>query len=205
MATEITAKGDLIAGTGNAAFDNLPVGTNGQVLTADSTVSPTGLKWATPATGALTKISSSSFTGVTNTSTTFDGVFSGTYNNYMVIFSNIQGGSGEAFNFQFRVSGPSTDATGYFGNRITDGSNTATSSGTAFSLIANYGQASTINMLVSMAGTPVNFSYTASQRSSANSVVIGACLNDNLTAATGFILSGTSNISGTVAIYGLAN
>ena len=49
MATEITAKGDLIAGTGSATFDNLPVGTNGQVLTADSTVSPTGLKWATPA------------------------------------------------------------------------------------------------------------------------------------------------------------
>lgn len=51
MATEITAKGDLIVGTGNAAFDNLPAGTNGHVLTADSTVSPTGLKWAAPATG----------------------------------------------------------------------------------------------------------------------------------------------------------
>jgi len=51
MATEITAKGDLIVGTGNAAFDNLPAGTNGHVLTADSTVSPTGLKWAAPAAG----------------------------------------------------------------------------------------------------------------------------------------------------------
>jgi hypothetical protein len=48
MATEITAKGDLIAGTGSATFDNLPVGTNGQTLVADSTAS-TGLKWATPA------------------------------------------------------------------------------------------------------------------------------------------------------------
>jgi hypothetical protein len=56
MATEITAKGDLIVGTGNAAFDNLPAGTNGHVLTADSTVSPTGLKWAAPA--------ASSFVGV---------------------------------------------------------------------------------------------------------------------------------------------
>jgi hypothetical protein len=46
MATEITAKGDLIVGTGNATFDNLPAGTNGYVLTADSTVSPTGLKWS---------------------------------------------------------------------------------------------------------------------------------------------------------------
>jgi hypothetical protein len=52
MATEIAAKGDLIVGTGSATFDNLGVGTNGQVLTADSTVSPTGLKWATPASGA---------------------------------------------------------------------------------------------------------------------------------------------------------
>ena len=50
MATEITAKGDLIAGTGSATFDNLPVGTNGQTLVADSTAS-TGLKWATAAAG----------------------------------------------------------------------------------------------------------------------------------------------------------
>lgn len=46
MATEITAKGDLIVGTGNATFDNLPVGTNGYTLVADSSQS-TGLKWAT--------------------------------------------------------------------------------------------------------------------------------------------------------------
>jgi hypothetical protein len=56
MATEITAKADLIVGTGNAAFDNLPVGANGTVLTADSTVSPTGLKWATPSSGGMTLI-----------------------------------------------------------------------------------------------------------------------------------------------------
>jgi hypothetical protein len=47
MATEITAKGDLIVGTGNATFDNLPVGTNGYTLVADS-VEATGLKWAAP-------------------------------------------------------------------------------------------------------------------------------------------------------------
>lgn len=54
MATEITAKGDLIVGTGNATFDNLPVGTNGYTLVADSSVSPTGLKWAAPAASPLT-------------------------------------------------------------------------------------------------------------------------------------------------------
>jgi hypothetical protein len=46
MATAIDAKGDLVAGTGADAFDRLAVGTNGQVLTADSTAS-TGLKWVT--------------------------------------------------------------------------------------------------------------------------------------------------------------
>ena len=46
MATEITAKGDLIVGTGSGTFDNLPAGTNGYTLVADSSVSPTGLKWA---------------------------------------------------------------------------------------------------------------------------------------------------------------
>jgi hypothetical protein len=47
MATEITAKGDLIVGTGNATFDNLPAGTNGYTLVADS-VETTGLKWVSP-------------------------------------------------------------------------------------------------------------------------------------------------------------
>lgn len=51
MATAIDAKADLIVGTGADTFSRLAVGTNGQVLTADSTVSPTGLKWATAASG----------------------------------------------------------------------------------------------------------------------------------------------------------
>jgi hypothetical protein len=69
MATEIAAKGDLIVGTGSATFDNLGVGTNGQVLTADSTVSPTGLKWAAASSGALTlsQIATGSMSGTSVT------------------------------------------------------------------------------------------------------------------------------------------
>jgi len=51
MATEITAAGDIIVGTGSGTFDNLPIGTTAQVLTADTTVSPYKVKWATPAGG----------------------------------------------------------------------------------------------------------------------------------------------------------
>jgi hypothetical protein len=77
MATEITAKADLIVGTGNATFDNLPVGANGTVLTADSTVSPTGLKWAAPATPTfagcrLTKSAAQAIPNNTDTALTFD-------------------------------------------------------------------------------------------------------------------------------------
>jgi hypothetical protein len=51
MATTITAAGDLVVGTGSGTYDNLPIGTTAQVLTADTTVSPYKVKWATPAGG----------------------------------------------------------------------------------------------------------------------------------------------------------
>lgn len=60
MATEITASGDIIVGTGSGTFDNLPIGTTGQVLTADTTVSPYKVKWAAAAAGGLPN--STSFT-----------------------------------------------------------------------------------------------------------------------------------------------
>ena len=47
----VTAKGDLIAATASGAVDNIAVGTNGYVLTADS-AEATGLKWALAAAGA---------------------------------------------------------------------------------------------------------------------------------------------------------
>lgn len=52
------AKGNLIAATGASVLAALAVGTNGQVLTANSATA-TGLEWATATTGTVTSVSSS--------------------------------------------------------------------------------------------------------------------------------------------------
>lgn len=71
MATAIDAKGDLIAGTGADTFSRLGVGTNGQVLVADS-AEATGLKWATAAAGGklLQVVGATYSTSTTISSTT---------------------------------------------------------------------------------------------------------------------------------------
>jgi len=47
--SNINAKGDVLVGTADNTLGILTVGTDGFVLTADSTVSPSGLKWAAAA------------------------------------------------------------------------------------------------------------------------------------------------------------
>jgi hypothetical protein len=76
--TLLTTKGDIIVATGNATLVRQGVGTNGQVLTADSTQAD-GVIWATPAGGGKvlqvvqavsntsTEIATSTFTDTTLT------------------------------------------------------------------------------------------------------------------------------------------
>lgn len=70
-ASPLTTKGDLY--TYSTADARLGVGTNGQILTADSTAA-TGLKWATPAGGGgkvLQVINATDTTGTSTSSSTF--------------------------------------------------------------------------------------------------------------------------------------
>jgi hypothetical protein len=79
----VTAKGDLIAATASGAVTNLPVGTNGQVLTAASGQT-TGLQWATPVSGSMTLLST---TPLSSTTTTISGI-SQSYTNLFIYVEN---------------------------------------------------------------------------------------------------------------------
>jgi hypothetical protein len=74
------AKGDLIAATAADTASRLAVGTNNQVLTADSTTA-TGLKWATPASG-WSLITSGT---LSSTSTVVSGISQG-YTDLRILF-----------------------------------------------------------------------------------------------------------------------
>ena len=105
-ATIVDAKGDLIAATAADTVSRLAVGTNGQVLQADSTAA-TGLKWANSS-SALTLITTNSFASTSTVNV--DSIFTSTYTNYKIIV-DVTGSSGSNI-MLFRLrSGGTTDTT----------------------------------------------------------------------------------------------
>ena len=70
--TIVDAKGDLIAATAADTVSRLAVGSNDQVLIADSTTA-TGLKWGTPSSGGMTLLSTTTLSGASTTISSISG------------------------------------------------------------------------------------------------------------------------------------
>jgi hypothetical protein len=118
MATTITASGDIVVGTGSGTYDNLPIGTTGQILTADTTVSPYKVKWATPAGGGgMTSIASGSLSGA---SVTLSGI-AGTYKNLQLVLNDFTFSSGSGNNVKITAN----SITSYSVQQVATGANGA--------------------------------------------------------------------------------
>jgi hypothetical protein len=117
----VTAKGDIVGATASGVPDNLAVGSNGQILTADSTVAM-GIKWSTPSTLSLTI---NAQTGTTYTIVSGDLNKLVTLNNASAVTVTIPNGvfsTGQQVNFQQIGAGQVTFAS--------DGTTTFTGVGT---------------------------------------------------------------------------
>ena len=211
--TIVDAKGDIIAATAADTVARLAVGSNNTVLTADS-AEATGLKWAAASAGALTLISSTSFSG--SSAHNVNDVFSTTYQNYLVQL-NMDGASATGYQqLRLRVSGADNTTSNYFWSGIYNTSNASTPAGEAGASASSF----TIAYLESTGTTGMAFnisnpfetkvtSYTNVMGRTSGTVSVlyynGGAFNTT-TSFTGFTLfpaSGT--ITGKVRVYGYNN
>ena len=197
-----TAKGDLVAGSGASTAAVLPVGTNGQVLTADSSAA-TGIKWAAAA-GGLTKITSGSFSSVTSFSV--DNCFTSTYINYLVIINPT---STSATNtFKVRAGGTDNSTSYYYGNLAQPMSSTSpTSSGataaTSWALgTFQYGYSMPINVNFPAQAAATSFSRVLVDTNGATgNTNWGGGWHNNAAAYDGFTITLASSGSGSYYVY----
>jgi hypothetical protein len=204
MATAITTAGDLIKGTGSGTFDRLGIGTTGQILTVASGAPA----WATPAAGAsgLTLISVQTFSA--SSGIDVNNVFTSTYTNYRLVFSNITTSTSIYVSYRERASS-TTNATNYKKGQYyrsytsgTAGSNSGGTEGNLFDL--NTDETNTMGATLELQ-CPATTAYTGFQFSGStrDQIQIGSGIHANAVAYDGFSLfpySGT--MSGTVSIYG---
>jgi hypothetical protein len=208
MATAIDAKGDLVGGTGADTFARLEVGANGTVLTADS-VETTGLKWVTPATGALALISTTTI-GSAVASVTVTGAFSATYDNYLITVSDGEGSANVTGRLTLGATTSGYYMSGFF---VTMTSTTVTGANinngahwdsTRFSTTAHSGHINLQNPFLSKNTT---FNSNLIGAKSDNYMAYYSGFLNNTTSYTDFTLTAASGTmtGGIIRVYGYQN
>ena len=100
--TLLTAKGDLISATAASTVAVLPVGTNAQILVADSTAA-TGLAWSTPSAGGFTLLQTITANNTVTAYTT--STIPGTYKHILITGIGLQEAGSNDGSFSVRLNG----------------------------------------------------------------------------------------------------
>lgn len=208
MATTITTKGDLVPGTGSGTFARLGVGSNGQVLTADSTAS-TGLAWATPASGGgMTLLSTTTLSGTSTTISSISQSYVDLYIVYERVTQNTTGG-------YLRFGANSLTTSQY--NAVKEGNGTSwVNSGAGY--VTPFGT-NTPNTSYELFGWTYIYNYTSAVTNAGHAmqssgitfaggsmgIPVAYSYHDSTTAISSlkFEYSNGGTISGTVKIYGV--
>ena len=209
----LTTTGDTIYASAASTPARLGIGSSGQVLTVAGGVP----SWATPSSGALVKISRTTYSAVANQS--FDNVFSSTYKSYLVVIENHFGSGNTNLYWRFK-DGSTLQQTSYNGqsfsyNNAGTLATNASSNAAALLIVAAVGASGTDSTSahffvhnVGVSNANGVFSQVAGQAiSSGNGKIstIGGAHKLNNANNTGFYLDPDSGtISGTVTVYGLA-
>jgi hypothetical protein len=212
--TIVDAKGDLIGATASDTPARLAVGTNGQVLTADSTAG-TGLKWATPAGSGLVHLNTTTGSGVTSISIGSDAspLFSSTYDHYKIVIVCDSDSTASQVNFRLRAN--TTDLTGANYNTQTVGGASTTAfaqqtlAGTSAKVMDNHttDYTNSTEFLLTNPFNARNKTFLSNSVSTRNT--IGTLVNngyiDSASSYNGITILSSDNINNaTIYVYGLA-
>jgi hypothetical protein len=189
----------------------LGIGTSGQVLSVSGGVPA----WTTPAgASGLTLIARTEFSSVA--SQAFDNVFTSTYRSYVVVVEKLFSATAtDDALIQMRYAGPTTETSAYYQKAakwngswagLSSGAGASFSISDACGTNADYLSAQVYFNGVGTTSEQANMNFTAIDSYSGQNPVIGAGVLATNRVWTGFLIkSSSTNITGRVAIYGLAD
>jgi hypothetical protein len=207
MTNPMTTTGDTIYSSSGSTPARLGIGSTGQVLTVASGIP----SWATPSSGSLTLISTTTFTSVAGVSV--DSLFSSTYDNYVVYFNISAVGAGSTdITMKLRSSGADNSSADYTSQTSYMQNGTlyttyATAVTTGFKVVQNIaaGSSATIQLYSPNLTTTKSGQILGQGTAEAsNRMAFGSYYKPSATQFTGMSFISGINITGTLSVYGLA-